>query len=222
MTTLLTTIPFSGFYHSFHSEIIDDEQKQIFSDDWGEVLEEYEDTYHDFFNYRAIELAYSQKYVEGFKKCFLEEFEIDLEGLAFESLVSPREYNFSTDTIYCHIPLKLVEKLGKAIFKTKKEAFSEYLKNRFTSHDGFISFYLNDIEEWQEKPFSEWDHNETGSLIEFLWATLCDDDHTTDFNPCGYDQYFSLEDVRYIVDQNLTDKGVEELNKLYELREADS
>lgn len=49
------------------------------------------------------------------------------------------------------------------------------IKKRFTSYDGFISFYSNRIEDWLDKPLTEWDHNELGTLLYALWDS--DDDY---------------------------------------------
>ena len=46
-----------------------------------------------------------------------------------------------------------------------KDNLELYIKERFASYNGFISFYSNDINEWLVKPFPEWDLNELSSLF---------------------------------------------------------
>lgn len=83
----------------------------------------------------------------------------------FESMDSPREYNFATDRVYAHIPLAMM----KVFFNRSKAeghaTLREVISARHTSRDGFISHYSNQLSEWLAKPLTDWDHNELGSLL---------------------------------------------------------
>ncbi len=83
----------------------------------------------------------------------------------FESMDSPREYNFATDRIYADIPLSVMRELFKRSKADKHATFSAVIKERFTSYDGFISGYSNRLQEWLSKPLTDWDHNELGTLL---------------------------------------------------------
>ena len=48
--------------------------------------------------------------------------------------------------------------------KIDKDVFRSTIKERFTSRDGFISFYPNRVEDWPD--LEEWDHNHVGTLLE--------------------------------------------------------
>ena len=75
--------------------------------------------------------------------------EIESLGLAkvkFQSLWSPTSNNYSTDQIKVVYTLKPenVENIRKYVTE-HEPAFAAYLKENFTSYDGFISFYPNDV-----------------------------------------------------------------------------
>lgn len=80
--------------------------------------------------------------------------------LAFDSMESPREYNFTTDALFVTIndPVKLYA-------DTNTASLNAVIKERFTSGPGFHSFYSNDPDAWRAKPLDEWDHNELGALL---------------------------------------------------------
>lgn len=107
-------------------------------------------------NYQAARLAIAQGWVESFS----EESELKM---TWESLNSPREYNFTTDRVFVNLPEETLEKLKPCINSAE---FPVVLRKMFTSYDGFISSYSNDpsAEEWS-KPIEEWDHNQLQALI---------------------------------------------------------
>jgi hypothetical protein len=64
-----------------------------------------------------------------------------IKASRFKKLWSPRFYNFDTDRIECELDIDwdaLVEYV-----KDESYAFAAYLKDNFTSYDGFISFVPN-------------------------------------------------------------------------------
>ena len=90
--------------------------------------------------------------------------------LAYESMESPREYNFSTDALY--VTVNDIELLASLTDPAKFEAT---IKEHFTSGPGFHSFYSNDIEAWRAKPYAEWDHNELGTLLTAYLRQVAED-----------------------------------------------
>ncbi len=116
---LLTTVPFSGFYETMHSDAI---------------------------NY----LEYAKAYVDQMST-----------GLEFDSLDSPREYNFATDRIFTKIDVKNVKAMLDSV---DKETFDRVCTEHFTSYAGFISGYDCNWEEWGN--VIDWDHNQIGALLE--------------------------------------------------------
>lgn len=152
----LTTIPFSGFYESLHDSALDDALKDIFRDDRG--IENDELVYRAWASedWSTIHELYAKEYAENFAR------EFEIEALEFESIKSPREYNFSTDRIFCHIDYS---ELCRIVQTFNIKEFSAFVRGRFTSRDGFISFYPADLAEWGK--IETWDHNQCGSALEF-------------------------------------------------------
>jgi len=109
-------------------------------------------------------MEYVKQFVQGFNDYINGELELDIK-LSFESMTSPREYNFETDKIFCEISYPDVKKLYRFLDKEKLRAT---IKDYCTSYDGFISFYSNDLDLWCEKPLLHWDHNEVGMLFTCL------------------------------------------------------
>ena len=169
---MLTTLPFSGFYCSKWSNELDDVENQFIEKEADDTLDEFEvSVLVDKCRQYETQIEYvAEEYVGYFNEKFKEEFAIDLK-LRFESLKSPREYNFSTDIIYAYIDEEVVRRLLDDLEESK---LADMIRERFTSCDGFISFYPNRIEEWKEKPLEEWDYNEVGTVLEAYVAQVED------------------------------------------------
>jgi len=150
-----TTIPFAGFYNSWHDRELTDTLKQTFSDSQDEP-----------YSKELLERAYCKmnwsdaynQYAKEFAEEFSRRFGIKLK---YKLLQSPREYNFTTDRIFCEITITEVRRIFKAV---DKDALNREIKAKFTSRDGFISFYSNSLKAWP-KDLREWDHNQIGTLI---------------------------------------------------------
>jgi hypothetical protein len=154
-----TTIPFSGFYGSLHSIELDDTLDQMFSDrgTGSHVNDGLVAHAIDKINWQATHIAYAQEYCEQFA------LEMGVT-LNFEALVSPREYNFVTDRIFASISCASLERLYAVV---DKNALVDMVRVKFTSRDGFASFYPNELGGWPAD-VQDWDHNQIGTLIETL------------------------------------------------------
>ena len=112
------SLNFGGFYHSEHSETIEN-NIELYGYDWEDV------------DYKKTNINYCKAFLNRLG----EELQIDLN---FISLDSPREYNYTTDKIFCSI--------SKEDFKTllddydNKELFN-YIEEHSKSRSGFTSFY---------------------------------------------------------------------------------
>ena len=173
---MLINIPFAGFYESWYSGELDEVQERFVEYEVeknpgldpvipNKALWKAAD-YGKAYDYIA------RAYVDHFNKHILDEYELDL-GLKFESMQSPREYNFATDRIFCEISEENVRKLRSAV---SDPALRQAIRERFTSRSGFISSYPNDLEAWNPDP-TTWDHNELGTLL----VALLDDDEDWDW-----------------------------------------
>lgn len=170
---MIINIPFAGFYNSWYSAELDAVQERFVEyeveknpglnpDIPNEALWKSAD-YGIAYNYIA------RQYVAHFNDYIETEYELDLD-LKFESMQSPREYNFETDRIFCEISEENVRKLRSAV---SDPALRQAIKERFTSRSGFISSYPNRLEDWNSDP-TAWDHNELGTL---LVALLSEDEN---------------------------------------------
>ncbi len=156
----LIVIPFSGFYESSHDSMIDQEIESLFQDDCGNVHDMPDDFWYNY-NGAEIRKAYAKDYTENFQDWLENECGIKIK-LEFESLQSPREYNFTTDRIFCYISKEDIAGLFQIADTEKLESI---IKEEFTSRDGFSSSYSNLLLDWLEKPLMEWDHNELATLL---------------------------------------------------------
>jgi heme-degrading monooxygenase HmoA len=179
---------FPGFYDSWLSQKIDDEQEQFVEYFWedGERFEEYfsksfvrdatgkyEQEIRDImneafcngsqiFDYDLCRKELAESWVQQLNH------ELSTEHLAptltYESMTSPRFYNYETDRVFVHIPWTQMEAIYEYVKGT--EAFKTIITERFTNRPGFHSFYSNDVEVWTKKePLTEWDHNELGAVL---------------------------------------------------------
>lgn len=169
---MLTALPFAGFYCSKWSSELDDVENQFIEKEADDTLDESEiSAIVDKCRQYETQMQYvAQKYVGYFNEKFKEEFGIAL-GLRFESLKSPRKYNFTSDVIYAYIDEGVVRCLLDDLEDSK---LADMIRERFTSRSGFISFYTNRIEEWKGKPLEEWDYNEVGTILEAYVAQVED------------------------------------------------
>jgi hypothetical protein len=93
---MIIQIPFSGFYNSIHNSNIEYElDNGVFTDHaTGRINNDrLSELAYDAINRRELYLDYAREYVDNFN-C---EFGLNLE---FESMKSPKEYNFSTGRIF--------------------------------------------------------------------------------------------------------------------------
>lgn len=151
---MITTIPFSGFYCTLHESALDDAVEQMFSTDGCVVNHGLVDRAQFECEWRDVMKAYAKEYAEQFSR----EFNIPLE---FESMESPKYYNFTTDRIFCRVPLEVCIRLESEL---PDNALADQAREMFTSRDGFTSFYSPDVDKWGD--IAEWDHNQIGCLIE--------------------------------------------------------
>lgn len=85
--------------------------------------------------------------------------------LTYETMTSPREYNFETDRLFADIPLAVMYLLFRRSRAEGHKTLAAMIADRFTSYDGFRSHYANELASWLEKPLADWDHNELATLL---------------------------------------------------------
>ena len=158
---------FSGFYGSHWDSVDFYGEEEYFSLPDGDEFWEYVD-WDKYHNHIAKEMCY--------EVCMmLSEFVTDIE---FESISSQKYYNFENDSINCTIEFN--EGKVQDYIRSKGHAFSEYIRKKYTSRDGFISFYSNDANEWIDA-WTE-DTHMVGAVLQFI----CEEE--------GFDEPFDLND----------------------------
>lgn len=141
----------------------------------GDILQGYQDN-------KDVILQGLQKVING------------IMGIEFPDSYSPKEYNFSNDTL--DIDLKVSNKfLPGLVDKLKNdEDFHQYLKDHFTSCDGFMSFTPNNIKDWINEI-----ENESSEFEQSIGAGLSYLLHPSDFDlydSIEYEMYELLSDYR--------------------------
>lgn len=164
---MLTTIPFSGFYNSFHDADLDDALDQMFTN-WETDArnDKLRDRAFDKCQWGLVQANYAAAYV----KALADTFKV---GLTFVRVDSPREYNFETDRIFCEISLDEVKRLRA---ETSEKPFRDLARELFTTRSGFVSFYSPDVDDWGD--IEGWDLNQVGTLVRAYLEEQHDDEWT--------------------------------------------
>ena len=90
------------------------------------------------------------------------------ESMTYESMSSPRYYNFESDRLFAYGNAKAFRAmLALARNEHNRDAWEDFIKARHSSYDGFYSHYPNTDSDWPED-IAGFDHNHLASL--FLFA----------------------------------------------------
>ena len=172
MKTIKTYLPvFSGFYGSLFQDIIDSEEEMIIEEQATLVESQIE------FDYKAFKEDISKQCVGVFEDAFNRDMHVKL-SVSFESLFSPKFYNFENDSINVTISLSKEDfDVIIATIRENKEEISEQLKERYSSREGFSSFHSTELEEWIEDLTLEFETEEDcshkwGAILEILCDVL--------------------------------------------------
>jgi hypothetical protein len=126
---------------------------------------EFSELFFDHTEYSKVYRKVAEFYTEAFEQWATDELELPAGSFSFAEMTSPREYNFQTDRIFATITDEAVQAMFSRSESDNHKTLAEVIRNRFTSYDGFMSHYPNDLESWLEKPLEDWDHNEVGTLL---------------------------------------------------------
>lgn len=172
MKTIKTFLPqFTGFYSTLFEDIIDSEVDYILEGEETYTTDNVE------FDYKAFKEDISKQCVGVFEDAFNRDMHVKL-SVSFESLFSPKFYNFENDSINVAISLNKedFDAIISAIKENKTE-ISEQLKERYSSREGFSSFHSTDLDEWIEDLTLEFENEEDcshkwGAILEILSNVL--------------------------------------------------
>ena len=204
---MLTTLPFSGFYESLHDSEQENALAFMFSDraTGCEINHDLLDRARDLIDWRHVRNEYAKEYAEQFAHKFA------IPSLKFESLDSPRFYNYTTDRVFCTIE---PDDLRRIMATFDLPTFAEYVRERFTSRDGFASYYSPDLADWGSP--TEYDHNQAGAVLEFYAAQ---ESTSGDFDQWA--EFSLLEDARGngFFDHTFYECGGEDFRRLVRLHD---
>lgn len=132
---------FYGFYGSIYESMADDTEREALEEASEELGFEVDEKY--------LETDRHQIYLDISKQavCEVNELMGDFAEFEYDKLKSPQYYNFTNDEIICNVTPK-IEVIKEYIYK-HRDLFTQYLKDRFTSRDGFHSFTSNNFAEWE-------------------------------------------------------------------------
>ncbi|AOR76525.1 hypothetical protein [Novosphingobium resinovorum] len=139
----------------YYPETYQPEELRLSAADYQKIL-------FDCMDYGGAHRSMAADYVAAFDQWATENLETPAGTFTFESMDSPREYNFRTDRVYATVPLAAMESLYRSL---DLEKLAAVIAERHSSRSGFISFYPDDVDEWQGKEFAEFDHNEMGTIL---------------------------------------------------------
>ena len=172
MKTIKTFLPvFTGFAYTLFEDIIDSEVDYILEGEETYTTDNVE------FDYKTFKDDISKQCVGVFEDAFNRDMHTKL-SVSFESLFSPKFYNFENDSINVTISLSRndFDTVISAIKENKTE-ISEQLKEKYSSRDGFSSFHSTDLDEWIEDLTLEFENEEDcshkwGAILEILCDVL--------------------------------------------------
>lgn len=167
-------LAFEGFYESEWDDALD-HQDELFIE--NEIDQDPDldaaminEALYDARNYHTQMVETAKLYVETFNTVCKEDYGLDLK-LTYETVESPREYNFTTDKIYAEITASTARRLFKLSEKEGHTRLRALIAHDYEPRDGFWPNYSNQLSVWLAKPVIQWDHNELGSLLAALLMT---------------------------------------------------
>lgn len=216
---------FGGFYNSRYWEA---DESSITDEDGNEL--DYDKIY-EYIDYNGYREGVSKRVTEVVGNKLMELGLIS--GIRYESVSSPKYYNFTNDSIDIEIGMSSfnINNLNRIIIENY-DVISAEVKRRYSSRDGFISSHSNDLSEWIEETL-EFTVNVTHKLAAILDIILqvvyeygegdvyndyCDNDNISLSDYFDYDGYFGAsnelkDEVIRWVDDNYMNLDMDVINE---------
>lgn len=172
---------FEGFYNSY---LLNDDM--ISDIEYSDRLEGYlkEDQNYDIDNIEDYKKEVATNTVHFLYES-LENHDI-LKSMELKKVYSPKYYNYETDSLIIDVDIDM-KKLEDHCFNLKKDAFNKYLKDNFTSHDGFISYISNNVIDFKEDYKNSTSKDlEINSMIDFYILTQINNSDTNFSDDTSY------------------------------------
>ena len=184
---------FNGFYNTFFEDILDNAVNNAI-----EYHNEQKNTdlvYDDFnFNFDSIMQEICKDAVSKIEEK-LNEIGINCT-IIYENLVSPKYCNFSYDSINIEINFKKFSQVIE-ILEQNFDSFTQYIKDNYTSSEGFISSYSNYSSDWMEdlKNDAKNEAHKVGAVMDFILQEV------EEYKPKNL--YFELFENAYFVEYTI-------------------
>lgn len=149
---------FQGFYNSEYTEILYDEMSFFGFSEFYKIPPD-----KDFIDFIDLDLYYNNIGVFLCKATQIELSEF-ITSIQFQSIRNPKYYNFENDSINCEIEFD--ENLVLDYLLENSIEFEKYIFERYSSRDGFTSFYSNNSADWLR--IEDWGKHQVGSIFEFI------------------------------------------------------
>lgn len=118
-----------------------------------------------------------------------------IKSMKYKGLQSPKYYNYDTDRLIIYIDVNLT-KLKKFINHYSKD-FNEYLKQYFTSYDGFISYIPNNLKDFKTEYKTTSDKTKyINAMLEFYLLSSIHH-NTSDFTNYETPYHYDLMEYAY-------------------------
>ena len=186
---------FNGFYNTLFEDLIDnavDNQIEYYNEQNVTEL-----SYDDFnFDFASIQNEICKDAVSKIEEK-LNEIGINCT-INFQTLVSPKYYNFSNDSINIEINFKKFSQVIETL-EQNYDLFTQYIKDNYTSRDGFISSYSSYAIDWMEdlREDAENEAHKVGAVLDFIFQEV--EEYKAD------DLYFDLCENYYGIDYTINE-----------------
>ena len=159
MNNIKIELPFSGFYVSIYDSHIDNIIEYYLYELEGEQLEKAQDAFY-MMNYDATRKAICEHYIQAYNQVFYDEFNIDL-NLTFESLTSPKFYNFESDRLFVNIDPEVFKQVINLL---DDDTIQKTLSEKYKTQSGYIVFEST-IEAIKNKDYELFSSDLLGMLL---------------------------------------------------------
>ncbi|MHA1382050.1 MAG: hypothetical protein ACTSRG_27070 [Candidatus Helarchaeota archaeon] len=138
-------------------------------------------------NWDVLDIDYKQyeyDIVQGIIEAVKSELSEYIESIEFQTIQSPQKYNFKNDSVDVAIIPK-IENIRQCIYDNM-DSFKIYLKNHYTSYDGFCSWYSNRVEDWESDTSEFTDFTVNGHYLGKILEFICEVENITEYDIYEY------------------------------------